>query len=209
MRYRLKSPAYYLFAFVLMFALGAMAADQTYDDTSGDNVWDTSTANWDAGVAWTNGNSAIFGGTGESVAVDTVTANGITFDSAGYTLTGGTITSGGSVTANESATINSAISLNTGQSWSAANGKTLTLGGAVSGGNSLTYGGSGTYIVDGNNTMSENVVIDGATVRVNTGKTLLLSGGGWVKKTVTVQNNGVLEAYEYANGAALWGANRR
>ena len=74
------------------------AADQAYVGPNASKVWNTSATNWDSGVAWTNGNNAIFSGTGESVTVTTVTANGMTFSSAGFTLTGSTITLGAAAT---------------------------------------------------------------------------------------------------------------
>lgn len=111
----------------------ASAANQTYQDAHVSNVWDTTTANWDAGVVWTNNNTATFAGTGETVTVSGVTANGITFGSAGYTLTGGTITLGASstITASTDATVNSAVAGGAVNLTKAGAG-TLTLGGAHS-----------------------------------------------------------------------------
>lgn len=61
------------------------SATQTYDDANVSNVWNTSTVNWDGStVAWTNGNDAVFAGTGEAVAVTTVSANKIHFNATGY-----------------------------------------------------------------------------------------------------------------------------
>ncbi len=118
------------------------AANQTYLDTSPLNTWNTTDANWDAGIVWTNGNTAIFGGTGESLTVSTVTTNGITFNSAGYTLGGGTITLSASstVTAAANATINSAIA-----------------GGAFN----LTKTGAGTLTLGGTQSYTGNFVLQG------------------------------------------------
>ena len=201
--------AFTLPAIPLLVALAssASAADQTYDDTSPSNAWDTSTSNWDSSTStWTNGNSAIFAGTGETVTVDTVSAAGITINSSGYTLSGGSINSSGTIAANQSATINSNISLAANQSWSAAASTPLALGGVISGSNTLTYGGSGAYTISGINTNSGNLTIDAATVTVNSGATLFGSGLGWAGRTVTVQNGGILSATNYANGAGFfWG----
>ena len=77
--------------------LGAPAAASaaTYDDASAFNTWNTSDLNW-GGLAWTNGDSAVFAGTGEAVTVGTVSAGSITFSSSGYVLSDGTITLTGS-----------------------------------------------------------------------------------------------------------------
>lgn len=65
----------------------ARAADQTWIDGNANNDWSTAAPNWDAGGAWVNSNSAIFGGTGETVDVDgTVVFSNITFNAGGYTI---------------------------------------------------------------------------------------------------------------------------
>ena len=184
----------------------AIAAVQTYQDGNSLDTWNTTDTNWDSGVVWMNCNSAIFGGTGETVAVSTVSAAGITFNSSGYTLSGGTITHSGTITANESATINSNIALGTNQAWSVAATKTLTLGGVISGGSTLTYGGSGSYVIGGINTNSGNLTISTATVTLNSGATLFGAGLGWGLRTVTIANGGTLSASNFSNGPGnLWG----
>lgn len=126
----------------LAFEPAAQAANQTYQDASALNTWNTTDANWDAGVVWTNGNTATFQGTGESVAVGTVSTSGITFGSAGYTLAGGTVTltANSTITANSAATINSAIS-GAAFSLTKAGAGTLTLGG--------THSYTGSFILSG------------------------------------------------------------
>ncbi|MCU0795416.1 MAG: autotransporter-associated beta strand repeat-containing protein [Akkermansiaceae bacterium] len=184
-----------------LLAATAMGADQTWNTAGPSDAWNTTDLNWDGGVAWTNGNTAIFSGTGEAITVGTVTAAGMTFSGTDYVLGSGTITNSGTITTSESATINSNIALSAGQSWSAAAGKTLTLGGTISGSSTLTYGGSGSYLLNGNNTNNANITIDAATVTVASGKTLFASGFGFAGlRTVTLQNSGklVLPAWEYA-----------
>jgi len=84
----------------------------------GAGTWDTTTKNWDAGaaphVSWNNANNdtAVFAGTAGTVTLGApVTAGGLTFNTANYVLTGGTITLAGSATINcgANATISSAI----------------------------------------------------------------------------------------------------
>jgi len=72
-------------ALLMAGTMSAMAADQTWIDGNANNDWSTTEANWDAGVPWTNGNNAVFGGTGETVDVNgTVSVVNITFDVGGY-----------------------------------------------------------------------------------------------------------------------------
>ncbi|MCU0795417.1 MAG: autotransporter-associated beta strand repeat-containing protein [Akkermansiaceae bacterium] len=189
-----------------LLASTALAADQTWNTSGASDTWNTTDLNWDGALAWTNGNTAIFSGTGESISVGSVSTAGITFSGTGYVLGSGTITQSGSITANESATINSNIALTTGQSWSAAANKTLTLGGVISGSSTLTYGGSGSYVINGINTNSGNISIDGATVSVSSGATLFGSGLGWAFRSVTISNGGMLTATNFGNNAGnLWG----
>lgn len=187
--------------FAAVLAASALAADQTWNTGGPSDVWNTTDLNWEGGVVWSDGNTAIFSGTGEAITVGTVSAAGMTFSGTDYVLNSGTINQSGTITASESATINSNITLGANQAWSAAATKTLTLGGAVSGSSTLTYGGGGSYVLGGNNTNSGNLTIDAASVTVNSGKTLFASGFGFsTLRTVTIQNSGklVLPDWEYA-----------
>ena len=83
-------------ALFLACPLNAWSVTQTYDDANGANVWDTTTSNWDGSTApWTNGNDAVFGGTGEAVAISPVTVQNLTINSTGYSFTGGLLTFAG------------------------------------------------------------------------------------------------------------------
>ena len=192
--------------FSSILAASALADDQTWNTTGASDVWNTTDLNWDADVAWTNGNAAIFPDIGETITVDPVTVAGITFSGTDYILNSGTITHLGTITANESATINSNIALGANQAWSATATKTLTLGGVISGGSTLTYGGSGSYVIGGINTNSGNLTISTATVTLNSGATLFGAGLGWGLRTVTIANGGTLSASNFSNGPGnLWG----
>ena len=189
-----------------ILAANALAADQTWNTSGPSDNWNTTDLNWDGGVAWTNGNSAIFSGTGEAITVGTVSAAGMTFSGTGYVLGSGTINHSGTITANESATINSNIALGANQAWSVAATKTLTLGGVISGTSTLTYGGSGSYVLAANNTNSGNLTIDTASVTVNSGASLFGSVLGWGFRSVTIANGGTLSASNFSNNAGnLWG----
>ena len=117
-----------------MFALSAgvaLATDLTWDTapgtvgagdssiTGGDGTWNTTNGNWtsDGGgnnVAWVNANNdtAVFGGAAGTVTLGTgITVGGLQFDTAGYTITGDTLTFGaaGAIAANVDATIDSLV----------------------------------------------------------------------------------------------------
>ena len=213
-------------AAVAGFGSFANAAVFTYDaDTATSGAQDGAGAGWNttsSNTAWWNGaanvawaasstDTAAFGagGTAGTVTVGTVSAGKLIFNAnsgSAYTLSGGTISLGsGGITANENATVNSGIALNAAQSWSAASGKTLTLGGVISGSSTLTYGGAGSYVINAANTNTGSLTIDTATVHVNSGKTLFgYNATGWPGSSVTLQNGGVLEAYDFSN-SGLWG----
>src|SRR5258707_879574 len=63
--------------------------------SGGPGTWDNgTTANWSNGatdVIWSGGNTAVFGGTAGTVTVNGAIAgiNGITFNTTGYTISGG------------------------------------------------------------------------------------------------------------------------
>ncbi|MDP1586742.1 MAG: autotransporter-associated beta strand repeat-containing protein, partial [Prosthecobacter sp.] len=74
-------------AFFFLPAFAFAQADQTWLDANVSNDWSTAVPNWQGDVVWTNGNNAIFGGTGETVEVASdLTIKNITFNSTGYTI---------------------------------------------------------------------------------------------------------------------------
>jgi len=147
--------------------------------TNGDGIsqgtagtWNTTTLNWDQGadlahVAWVNaGNdTAVFGGTGGTVALTTVTVGGLTFDVAGYTISGSTMTFGaaGSITTNADATISSIIA----------------------GSAAINKAGAGALTLSGVNTFTGALTLSNGTLKANTSTsalgtgaaTLILNGG--------------------------------
>jgi autotransporter-associated beta strand protein len=65
----------------------AQAAEQVWNENGEDNVWSLSAPNWDAGVPWTDGSTAVFSGTGGVVEVSgAVAAAGMTFLTNGYVI---------------------------------------------------------------------------------------------------------------------------
>ncbi len=155
------------FAAAVLCTSFAHAAPKTWN-AGVNNTWDTATtANW-TGLTWASGDDAIFGAAGVGVVNITgagVTANSVTFNTAGYTIGGGTLNLNQiatTLTANENATINSAIGLTTAQNWSVAAGKNLMVGGLISGGGSLlkTGGGTGVLTLTNNNTYTGGTIVD-------------------------------------------------
>lgn len=139
----------------LLLAMGALMmcshqaaysqADQTWRDGEVNNDWDLTTLNWDAGVVWTNGNNAIFGGTAETVEVaSNITVNNLTFNSNGYVIA--------------DANNDSVLSLLTGSVITTATGVTATISEAIAAGG-ITKQGEGTLVLTGANGFEGNVVI--------------------------------------------------
>lgn len=151
--------------------LTARAEDRYWDangtavGSGGTGTWNLGNLNWSPngdGVSgpfvepWNNGDldTAIFGGTGGTVTVGVpVTVGNITFSSAGYVLSGSTITLGGAtptITADGNATINSVLAGNAGLGKAGAGILTLTGANSFSGGVNVT---AGTLNVSGDSTL--------------------------------------------------------
>ncbi|MGC4014082.1 MAG: autotransporter-associated beta strand repeat-containing protein [Luteolibacter sp.] len=151
--------------------------------TGGTGAWNTSNGNWttDGGVtniAWSNANNdtAVFGGTGGTVTLGTpITVGGLTFNIAGYTITGSTLTLGAAsnlVAANANATISSII---------------------AGTGSSLVKTGSGSLALNATNTFTGGLVISAGTVTTNN-----TAGAGTGTVTLGDANTGS------SNVAFLW-----
>ena len=147
-----------ILALVLTSTL-AHAATQTYDVASGVNVWDTSTSNWDGStLPWTNGNDALFAGTGEQVTVNsTISAGIVTFSSNGYELVNG----GGF------------LSLANPTVMSADTGISAIIGETFAGASKLTKAGAGTITL--NNAAGNGGALAGG-VEVAAGRLILSRG---------------------------------
>jgi len=149
----------------------SQAATLTWDDPNIDNTWSTgASTNWinstPANVTWSNGSDAVFAGTGETVTVTgTVIPASITFNSAGYNITGGSIslTAPTTINANAAATITSVIS-GSGMSVVKTAASTLTLAGTN------TYS-AGTTVSNGTLTLSGIASAGAGTVTLNDANT--------------------------------------
>jgi len=160
---RTSRPGIQLVAFTVLFAAAVTPAQaQSLNwgaaGAGGSGTWDNAAANWfngTAAVPWTGGDTALFGGTAGTVTVNgSVTMGGATFNTSGYTLTGGTLALTGTTptfttSAGVSATINSLISgsanlvkTGTGTLTLSNSIRTYTGGTTVSQG-TLVFGGNG------------------------------------------------------------------
>jgi len=139
-------------------------ADETAGDpTGGSGAWDTSSLLWDnAGVmqAWSNGNTAILGGTPGTLTLGaSITAAGITVNGADFVVSGGLALSAGALN------IASGASLEVTNGTSSASWTNLT--------------GSGTLVINKPNNMDITAAFNTAGALNFTG-TLRLRGSGWL-----------------------------
>jgi autotransporter-associated beta strand protein len=135
-------------AAILLTCTVSRAASQTWTASVNSN-WNTTTANW-SGSNWVNGGDAFFNGAGVgTINVGTgITANSLTFNNAGYTLAGGSLTLGGAIpaiTANADATISSILT----------------------GNNGLTKSGGGTVKFTALNTFTGAIAINAGTINLD------------------------------------------
>ncbi len=178
-----------VFIATLTLACAIRAADQTWIHANANNNWSTTDLNWDTGVAWTNGNNAIFGGTGELLDVNgSVSVGNITFNVTGYNI--------GDATANGTFTLSGAPSV-----ISVAAGTTNTISEVLAGTGGLTKEGGGVLALTGASSPSTgNTIINAGTIRWG-GLDALPSGsvtvndGATLEWTTTVNNTANARSY--------------
>lgn len=194
----------------------------------GTGIWDVLNAHWtgDGGannLLWDNNglDTAVFGGTAGTVTLGTpILANGLTFDTAGYVITGDTLTLAGTtptITANANAIIASNLA--------------GTAGLVKTGTGTLTYTGASTYTgltsilngtlqlgdVGGTGTLAPTGVANtyaisaGATLRINRnnmtgGTTAAATAAALAWSRFSGAGNVVLASEQAINGTANWGA---
>jgi fibronectin-binding autotransporter adhesin len=173
----------------LAAVLGAGADDQTWLDTNVDNLWSTAALNWDAGVAWADGNNAIFGGTGELVEIDgAVSVANLTFNVDGYTIA--------DANANGTLTLVGAPSLITVTSA----GHTAIVSEAIGGSAGFTKQGAGLLQITGANTFSGQILVSAGILRLSGANAAALGAAGVGNETI-VTNGATLDfAGAYSGG---------
>jgi hypothetical protein len=190
-------------AFLAVSAFSAQAAVQVWDGAVNGN-WNTTDANF-AGSAWTNGNSATFGGTaGSTVTINApgISATGVTFD-----VNNDTIARTGSNTITLSQTSGSNINLIT-----VGSGLTATINAPIAGTGGVQVENTGTgasilnlggiNTVDGGGNAAYGLIVGATTA----GNTVNLSGGtmgtiGTPRRSLFIGSSGA------AAGSASTGSN--
>jgi T5SS/PEP-CTERM-associated repeat protein len=173
----------------------------------GSGTWDTGvTQDWDSGVVWTDGNDALFSGTGGTVTLVSPTADSLTFSAMGsYLLAGGTLSlSGSAITVNSNATIASSIDGSDGLYLSGAGALTLT-GTASLGLSSAVNVAGGTLVIESRVYSGPGTV--GGSGGSNGIVTISGSGADWAPyQGTTINNNGTLLVTNGGtlNGGALY-----
>ncbi|MHA3772945.1 beta strand repeat-containing protein [Verrucomicrobiota bacterium sgz303538] len=177
-----------------------IAGDGDSASAGGTGTWDLTIKNWDAGavphVAWTNGNDAVFGGTGGTVTVGTsLSAGNISFTSTGYTIatTSGALTLTGGVTnvtgLNTISDVGG-LNLSGAQAFDVTGG--LVVSTAISGSATITKSGSGMLGFSGANTgFTGKINITAGRFGLNGDAALGAVPGALVADSLTI-NGGIL-----------------
>ena len=172
----------------------AFAATLTWDDGDETGFWNTTDLNWSGTDPWDNTtpDDAIFdaAGVGTVTLTEAIAAGSVTFNTAGYTITGETITLSGGATAltsNATSTINSNVTITTTAGTITSTSGTLTLGGTLDAGSlALTFDGAG------NTTLSNGIANAVSLTKIGTG-TLFLGGSNSYSGATTL-SGGILQA---------------
>ncbi|GAA5122966.1 autotransporter-associated beta strand repeat-containing protein [Luteolibacter yonseiensis] len=150
----------------LFLIASAHAADNTWNNAVANLAWDNANANWAGPATWTNGDSAIFGATGiGAISVASgVTAEKITFNNTGYSLTGGPLTL-------------------TGPEISTAASTDTTISSVIQGAAGLTKKGAGILRLAGTNTYTGTTLLSEGSLLASNASGNSLSGN------ITLGNN--------------------
>ncbi|MCX6927800.1 MAG: autotransporter-associated beta strand repeat-containing protein, partial [Verrucomicrobia bacterium] len=158
-----------------VIALNTLAATLTWDNGQANMLWDTTSANWSGTALWNNAtsDSAVFGATGVGTVTlgEPITVGNITFDAAGYLISGDTLTlSNSTITATAAAEISSVLAGTNGLAKAGAD--VLTLSGAN------TFSG-GLAINAGSLVSAGPLPANNHTITVNAGTTLSCALGNY------------------------------
>ena len=178
----------------------------------GSAIWSSSASNWNtdlgggsARTAWGSNNDACFTASpgGTATVSGTVSVNSITFDTAAYTITGGT---GVSLTGSGSVTVNT--------------GQTATISSALSSSVTLTKSGAGTLKLTGSNAYTQPLLVDRGVLEIgsagsipngvnlsfsnNPGALLLLDGPNYALTVPRLSGGGVSGGFlDLGSGGSL------
>ncbi|MBV2144988.1 autotransporter-associated beta strand repeat-containing protein [Falsochrobactrum sp. TDYN1] len=187
-------------------------ANQTSPGSGGTGTWNLTSSFWSPNAdgvsgpytAWNNAglDIAIFGGTAGTVTLGSpITANGLAFNTNGYTLSGGTLTLGG---------VMPTVTVSTG---------TSTINSVIAGTSGLTKAGGGILALNGINTFTGGINLDAGTLNVGSDAALGAAGnnivtaagasvgltisGANTNRTVNIGDGGKLNLAGAGAGSAL------
>ena len=180
---------------VAAFACAAGAENQVWNDGGADNVWSTNAANWEAGSVWTNGNKAVFSGTGGTVLGETIDVSndvvvaGLSFQTNGYVVAdsdkNGTLTLSGTPDIEVANASGSAV-----------------VSGVLAGASGFNKTGAGRLQLTGTNTFAGVVTVKAGTLRLSDNVPAALGTTGAGNGTV-VEDGATLDIYSaYMNNVA-------
>lgn len=150
-------------SFIFFASIFPVQAEIFWDGTSttgaadgGSGVWDNVSLNWSdaatggAAVAWTDFETAVFGGAAGTVTIDAagVLAFDVNFETTGYTITGGALGVGGGMVTTPT-------------------GVDATISAPITGAGGLKKSGGGTLVLAGNNTYSGATTVEDGTLKVD------------------------------------------
>ncbi len=186
MKSRLSSLLLYPLPFLSGFT-ASHGADNSWTNGHGDFLWNDSSANWESPATWTNGDDAIFGGTGAgAITVEAgVSAGSLIFNANGYSLGGAALTL-------------------TGPGVETAAATDTTISSVLAGSAGLTKSGAGWLRLTGANTYGGVTTVTGGALFASNasgsslpGNVALGNGGGQSLFLIATQNN------QFATGSVL------
>ncbi len=164
-----------LCAVSVALAGAALAESQVWNDSGADNVWSTNAPNWEAGAVWTNGNSAVFAGLGETVDVGaTVTVANVTFQTNGYVIAD--VNKDGSLSVVGAPSVITVVNV----------GDTGIVSAAIGGSGGFIKAGSGVLQLKGTNTYTGVTTVAEGILRLNPNTLAALGASGTGNETVVL-----------------------
>lgn len=189
-------------AFLAVSAFSAQAADLTWDNGGSTNNWNTTDANFTG--LWTNGNTAVFGGTaGSTVTINTagISANGVKFN-VNNDIINGTSTNTLTLAGGNIITVGRGLTATINAPLAGTSGVQVENTGTGTGASILNLGGAST--VTGGGSASLGLIV-GATTASNTVN--LSSGGTMAAVSGTNRRSLYIGSSNFNTGSASTGSN--